>query len=217
MAAVYPYLYVLENSIRDVVKRVMETNHGSAWWDTALTSGQGKVVKNNVEQKLRREDEQTWHQRRGAHPIDYTTLGELKAIAVSQPNLFFPRILNTKAWFEAMIEELEPSRNVLCHMNPLSTHNVAAVKLRFNQWNRHLTQRKGEIEAAMMPKSSRSAGWQALPPCRRPGGDGCRGDSFGALDLIVGTTAARPHRFFPLHLCSDGGQGWTVRLTPRKP
>lgn len=153
MAEVYPYLFLLENSIRDVIRRAMEAKFGADWWNTALT-GQAKTVKTNVEYKLKKEDEQSWHQRRGAHPIDYTTLGELKTIAVSKPDLFFPRLLGTKVWFEALIDELEPSRNVLAHMNPLSKVNAAGVRLRFDHWQQHLIKREAELTAAMTPPSS---------------------------------------------------------------
>jgi HEPN superfamily Swt1-like protein len=151
MAAVYPFLFVLENSVRDIIKRVMQAKYGENWWDTQLTSAKAKDVKSRVEQKLAREDEQSWHQGRGKHKIDYTTLGELKVIAASNQALFFPDLLGTKTWFDGLIDELEPSRNVLCHMNPLTKENADLVKLRFGQWQRHLVKRETDLSTAMTP------------------------------------------------------------------
>src|SRR5688572_22094831 len=37
MARIYPVLYVLENSMRELIKRVMKAKHGDDWWNTRLT------------------------------------------------------------------------------------------------------------------------------------------------------------------------------------
>ena len=38
MAAVFPLLSVIENSMRELIKRVMHAKYGEKWWDTELTS-----------------------------------------------------------------------------------------------------------------------------------------------------------------------------------
>ena len=44
MIKVYPVLYGLENSIRELIKRVMSDKFGEDWWDTQLTTSKLKGV-----------------------------------------------------------------------------------------------------------------------------------------------------------------------------
>ncbi len=136
MAQIYPVLYVLENSLREIIRRVMTAQFGNDWWNTAFTSGKSKQLKDRADDRIKKEDLQVWHQRRGAHPIDYVDLDDLRIIAVSKPNLFFPDILGDQLWFEQFMRELYPSRCVLCHMNPLSRDNVQDVRLKLSKWQK---------------------------------------------------------------------------------
>lgn len=151
MSKAYPVLYVLENSVRAVIKGVMEAKFGLDWWDGALTSANALKMKGKVEDRLKKEDDQSWHQRRGAHKIDYVDLTDLLVIAQSKKDVFFPRLLGQENWFQSLIEQTAPSRNVVCHMNPLSDHSVTAVGLRLAEWENHLAKRKAEIQEAMKP------------------------------------------------------------------
>ena len=72
MAAVYPILYVLENSMREVVRRVMRSQYGDDWFNTQLTSGKLASVHKTATDRM--QNEQRWHQRRGSHPVDYIDL-----------------------------------------------------------------------------------------------------------------------------------------------
>ena len=151
MSEAYPVLYVLENSIRTVIRGVMEANYGADWWDTALTSANALKMKGKVEDRLKKEAEQSWHQRRGKHKIDYVDLTDLLVIAQSKRDVFFPALLGQETWFQSLVDETSPSRNVLCHMNPLAEHSVKALEVRLTQWHTHLKQREAEIRAAMTP------------------------------------------------------------------
>lgn len=146
MAAVYPILYVLENSMREVVDRVMKAKFGADWWDTALTSGKLKNLKEKSDSRRKKEDLMSWHQRRGARPIDYIDIGELGDIINGKQDLFFPDVLgSTREWFEQFMRELEPSRNVLAHMNPLSTTNVDDLRVKAERWTTLVNKQKDKI------------------------------------------------------------------------
>ncbi|MBS0580633.1 MAG: hypothetical protein JSR36_15355 [Proteobacteria bacterium] len=132
MAAVYPLLYVLENSMREVVRRMMHAAFGDNWWDTQLTSGRLRNVHKTAAD--RRVNEKAWHQRRGSHPIDYVDLVDLGDIITGKRSTFFPALMDDVEWFRTFMKELAPSRNVVCHMNPLQKHNVDAVKLSLHRW-----------------------------------------------------------------------------------
>ena len=61
-----------------------------------------KCKSKSIGEKVKRmgtEQKNQWHQRRGAHPINYTDLGELKTLLSSNESKFFPHILSKKEWF----------------------------------------------------------------------------------------------------------------------
>lgn len=135
MAALYPILYVLENSMRDVVKRVMHDKYGPDWWDTQLTTSKLKSAHQTAAGRMTKEGRQRWHQRRGDHPIDYIGLDELGDIITGKQEAFFTNMLATDVdWFRHYMKELEPSRNVLCHMNPLSQTNARDLTTKLERW-----------------------------------------------------------------------------------
>jgi hypothetical protein len=140
MAAVYPLLYVLENSIREVIDRLMTNRYGNNWWD--LKAG---GLKKAVDKRKSDEERNMWHQRRGARPIDYLDLAQLPALVRQIQKDIVPDIIPSIEWFTQFVDEIYKSRCVVCHMNPLDSTNVGAVKLRFTQWQRHMAGKKDLI------------------------------------------------------------------------
>ena len=133
MAEVYPLLYVLENSMREIIKRVMKANCTDDWWDTQLTTS--KLQEIHAKAAGRKKSEKKWHQGRGAHPIDYVDLADLGTIVLGKVPLFFPAVLGDDVeWFRHFMKELEPSRNVVCHMNPLDENNIKALQVQVGRW-----------------------------------------------------------------------------------
>jgi hypothetical protein len=149
MAALYPLLYVLENSIRELIKRVMQAKFGTDWWDIQLNAGKLKGVHQTAANHMRTETEKnSWHQRRGAHPIDYVYLDDLGAIIQAKQEEFIPNIIPDRDWFVQFMKTLEPSRNVVCHMNPLDRDNISDVKLHCRRWEKVLKNAADKIPAA---------------------------------------------------------------------
>lgn len=138
MARIYPVLYVLENSIRELIMRVMKNRFGYDWWGTQLTTGKLKNVHQTAAGRMLSEKRHSWHQKRGAHPIDYADISDLETIISAKQEYFVPAIIPDLQWFQNFMKELYPSRNVVCHMNPLDEHNVSDVQLRLKKWERTL-------------------------------------------------------------------------------
>lgn len=146
MAKIYPILYVLENSIRELVKRVMSDRYGKDWWDTELKKGKLKGVHQKASSRMRTETEKhSWHQSRGDHPIDYVDIKDLEVLVLGKQGDFIPKIIPDTDWFKQFMKELYPSRNVVAHMNPLDADNVKDVELRAKKWAKILTQAKPNI------------------------------------------------------------------------
>lgn len=126
---VYPLLYVFENSVRQMILRVMHKAHGPNWWDSKVSSG----IREEVEKRKKREDENPWHGKRGAHPIYYTDLDHLGRI-VQNNWVDFKAILPRPQWLEQRLDEMGHSRNPVAHMNPLSRNDIQRIKVYFRDW-----------------------------------------------------------------------------------
>lgn len=146
MAKVYPFLYVVENSIRELIRRVMTDKHGENWWDTQLGKGKLKGVQQRAAERMKSEDDKhSWHQRRGAHPIDYVDIKDLETIILGKQAYFVPHLIGDLDWFKQFMKELYPSRNVVAHMNPLDADNVRDVELKTKRWAKVMESLKAKI------------------------------------------------------------------------
>lgn len=145
MAAIYPLLYVVENSMREVIRRVMADKFSEDWWNTEMTTSKLRSIRDTVAGRMKTERKNSWHQKRGAHPIDYTDIGDLETIILAKHRSFIPDIIGDKDWFIQFMKELKPSRNVVCHMNPLDSHNTADIRLKTKRWENLVRAAKDKI------------------------------------------------------------------------
>lgn len=110
----YPVVYLFENSVRNVIKRILYSSHGADWWNKCTS----KDVKRNVDNRINKEKDSPWHNARGADPIFYTDIGDLKSIFTVNNSNFRP-ILGKLETIYIWIEEIEKTRNTLAHSNPV--------------------------------------------------------------------------------------------------
>lgn len=141
MSTVYSHIYVLENSVREFIDRVMTDNYGKDWWDSQAPS----ELRKDVKKRMSEDQRDSWHQKRGARPIDYLDLKDLPRLVSKIQHIVVPAIIPSYDWFKLLIEELYKSRCVVCHMNPLDKNNVKAVEVRFTHWEKQISKKKSQI------------------------------------------------------------------------
>lgn len=129
MAQLYPKMYLLENSIRSVINRVLTAKHGKDWWLTEAPIGVRKLVQGRKD----KEDKVPWHGKRGAHEIYYSDFSDLRNI-IEKNWVDFDPIIHKQQWINQWLEELEPARNTLAHNNPVSENEQKRIEVFFNDW-----------------------------------------------------------------------------------
>jgi hypothetical protein len=140
MASVYPKYYVLENTVRYVIKRVLEKKHGLDWWASKVA----KRVKDEVASRILKEQKQPWHGKRGQHEIFYSDFHDL--INIINANFGdFKHIFPSQQWITQKLEELEHPRNVLAHHNPLSIQDKKRIELYYQDIITLLFSKKDQI------------------------------------------------------------------------
>ncbi len=143
MAGVYPLTYVFENSVRELVVRVMQKTYGTDWWKSPEVPA---AVLRNVEKTKRGDQEVPWHGERGARDIHYTTIDDLISIITTGQNwpLFAP-ILGEQNAVGYLVRVIEQSRHTIAHHRPLGASDVARLKLNIDAWQKILRERKNLI------------------------------------------------------------------------
>lgn len=131
---VYPKLYLFENSLRDMVERVLKTTYGNDWWIKAVPK---KVQEKAAEHKAA-EANDPWHGRRGTRELDYILLSQLWDIIKHQWK-HFGHLFPNQAWIEGLTtNDMNVSRRVIAHMNPLGDDDVKNIEAAFNKWAKQL-------------------------------------------------------------------------------
>jgi hypothetical protein len=124
MSNVNAAMYVFENSLRDIIERVLRKQHGDDWWANGVSQGIQDI---HTERKAKEKDD-PWHGARGARPIDYVDLEHLAKI-IKQNWSLFEKIFPSQVWIESLIRHnMNVSRRPVAHMNPLSDDDVKNVE-----------------------------------------------------------------------------------------
>lgn len=135
MTEIYPMMYVLENLMRYVVMNVLKNAYGENWWNQSNVVSND--IKREVEKRKRQEGANRWHYKRKSHEIFYTNFGDLSAIISTNWSQFKP-LFNKLSWIQAKLEEVELSRNIIAHNNPLPKREFDRIKMCLEDLQRQL-------------------------------------------------------------------------------
>jgi hypothetical protein len=114
----YPFLYLFENCLRNLIILIMEKEHGKNWWDTQIKN----EIKASVVNKIKKEKLNPWVGNRSHEPIFYTDFIDLSRILKSRTKEFSPifqDLVGGLNWLTQKIDELYLIRNNLAHACPL--------------------------------------------------------------------------------------------------
>ncbi len=103
------------------------------WWKNNIPVG----IKRDVEKRMKKEKENRWHAKRGNHHIFYTNFGDLKDIIINNWAIF-GKFFPDQHWIVSKLKELELSRNIIGHNNPLPKDEVERIKLYFRDWTKQI-------------------------------------------------------------------------------
>lgn len=132
---VYPTFYVFENSVRNFILTIMMRQFGTDWWSSKVSN----EVKKEVSARVEDEKNNPWHgSKRNVHEIFYTNFGDLKSIIIRNWDVFknyFPR----QDWVTSRFSDIEPSRNIIAHNNPLHIDDRKRIETYFTDWIKQST------------------------------------------------------------------------------
>lgn len=140
MSEIYQIIYIFENSVRNFISSVLAARYGENWWDTKIRP----KIQDKVKGRMDKEDANRWHGRRGKAPIFYTDIYDLLSI-IRDNWVDFEDLMSSQTWIESRISEVEISRNIIAHNNPLDKHDIRRIKVYFEDWVKLLKAVKDKI------------------------------------------------------------------------
>jgi hypothetical protein len=135
MKALPAYLafFCLENAVRELVMERLLEIRGPGWWGESASAS----IKKKVEERQNKEGQNRWHIRRGATEIYYTDFGDLVAIIRNNWEQF-EDLFPDQNWIANRLNELEASRNIIAHSNPLDDRELDRVRMYLQDWTRQV-------------------------------------------------------------------------------
>lgn len=137
MANSYVVMYLFENSVRTLLDASMSRSFGTSWWDTNAVSAK---IRQKAQVRMSATQEKRWCSQRGQHPMYYVDLGDLISIVTGNWSVLEPYIRESQDWVRVKLGEIELSRNIVAHHNPLERRDIDRVELYFEDWIRQVRQ-----------------------------------------------------------------------------
>jgi hypothetical protein len=129
----FPQMFVLENSIRNLIREKLSSAYGADWWIKAHIKG----IRDNVQRTIDKEKKYPHREKRGLHPISYSNFSDLKQIILNERKHFADIILDFQ-WFEVEMDQVYMARNSLAHSVGISEDDASRIRLFYRDWARLL-------------------------------------------------------------------------------
>lgn len=133
MATVYTAIAAFENSVRDLVRKVMLEAKGADWWDTSVSNG----IRAKAKKRQEEEAKHRFHTQRGDDPVSFIDFGDLLNIMRASEALFAP-FWPSPEWARGIFDAVERSRNVIMHSGTLDLEDIERVGLNLRDWVRQV-------------------------------------------------------------------------------
>ena len=135
----YAIMFILENSIRLFIERILSDAHSTNWWDQVKGQKSLSKVVEKVNDRKTKDSANWYHSKRGAHEIYYTDYSELLQIMrclTSDFQIYFKK--GSEKNLLDKLSELSPSRNVIAHNNPITKDDLARLKVHAKDWLKYM-------------------------------------------------------------------------------
>lgn len=129
MSIVYTAIASFENTVRDLIKGVLQESHGEKWWIEGVSGN----IRNRAEKRRKEEEKIRWHSQRGSDPITYTMMPDLINIIRNNWLQFEPHIQSID-WAASIINAIDRSRNVIMHSGTLEKGDIERLGIFIRDW-----------------------------------------------------------------------------------
>ena len=133
MATVYTAIAAFENTVRDLVRRVLMDEAGANWWEEKVSAN----VRTKAKKRQDEEAKHRFHTQRGDDPISFVDFGDLLNIMRANEDAFAP-FWSGPEWARGIFDAVERSRNVIMHSGALDVEDIERVGMNVRDWIRQV-------------------------------------------------------------------------------
>ena len=132
-------MFILENSLRSFIERVLLAKYGRDWW---LEVGKKKAISEIAKKVAGRKsnEAENWHHaKRGVHEIYYTDYSDLLQLMKSFDSEFSKYFKKgAEKNLPGKLAELTPTRNVVAHNNPITKNDLERLQIHAKDWIKYM-------------------------------------------------------------------------------
>jgi Arc/MetJ family transcription regulator len=133
MATVYTAIAAFENSVRDLVSRVLLEESGANWWEARASA----AVRTKAKKRQEDEAKHRFHTQRGEDPVSFVDFADLLNVMRANEALFEP-FWPSPEWARGIFDAVERSRNVIMHSGLLDLEDIERVGMNIRDWIRQV-------------------------------------------------------------------------------
>lgn len=133
-AAVYKYLYVFENFLRELIQETLSEDSKENWWELKIP----KHIKDEVSSSKTTEETKAWMALGARQEIALTTYPQLIAIIEHRWKEDFEDIIRDKSLLQEA-KHITHMRNAICHMTSIPEEEIERIKQVLRDWFRIVT------------------------------------------------------------------------------
>lgn len=133
MATVYTAIAAFENTVRDLVRRVLLEQAGADWWEQKVSNG----IQTKAKKRQEEEAKNRFHTQRGDDPISFIDFGDLLNVMRANEAAFAP-FWPSPEWARGIFDAVERSRNVIMHSGVLDPEDIERVGMNIRDWVRQV-------------------------------------------------------------------------------
>lgn len=133
MATVYTAIAAFENTVRDLVQRVLLDQAGADWWEQKVSS----PVRTKASKRQEDEAKHRFHTQRGEDPINFIDFADLLNVMRANEEAFAP-YWPSPEWARSIFDAVERSRNVIMHSGVLGPEDIERVGMNVRDWVRQV-------------------------------------------------------------------------------
>lgn len=131
----YPILFILENSLRAFIGRVLSGKYSSGWWLEVGKKKSTKDIAKKAADRKANESENWHHAKRGVHEVYYIDYSDLLTIIRTfdaEFSVYFKK--GAEKNLPGKLQELTPTRNVVAHNNPITKNDLDRLRIHARDW-----------------------------------------------------------------------------------
>lgn len=132
MATVSTAIAAFENTVRDLVRRVLLEHPGADWWESVSASIRAKAKKRQADEAQHR-----FHTQRGEDPVSFIDFRDLLNVMRANEAAFAP-FWPSPEWARSVFDAVERSRNVIMHSGTLDQEDIERVGVMIRDWIRQV-------------------------------------------------------------------------------